>query len=509
MSDNSANSKRIAKNALALYFRMFLTMAVGLFTSRVILDSLGVEDFGIYNLVGGFVAMFNIVRAGLLAATQRFITYDLGKGDKQELNRTFSTCVIIFLSLAILIVVLAELPGIWFVNNKLAIPEARLGAAHWVFQLSLITLIINLVSYPYNALIVAHEHMKAFAYISIFEAFAKLAVAYALYISSFDKLILYAILLCLIQVIVRMMYNGYCRKHFEESKVSWTVDWSKIKQIYSFTGWELFGSIAVMGYTQGLNVLLGMFFTPVVNAARGVAVQVQSVIVSFVSSFQTALNPQITKSFAKGDTSYNHKLLFTSSRFSFYLLFLIALPVILEAEELLDLWLVEVPEYTVTFFRLIILTTMIDAISNPIITAVEATGKIKIYQIVVGSILLMILPVAYVVLRLGGAPYSVFMVHVVMSSIAFIARLIMGSKQVGFKKSIFMREVLLPISMVIIASIIVPTLLHFNMCQGIVRLLVVGCVSVITTGASVFVIGLHASERQMAIGIVKKFVKRS
>lgn len=497
MAEKSSNGKRIAKNTIALYFRMIITMVVGLFTSRVILDALGVEDYGIYNLVGGFVAMFNIFRAGLLAATQRFITYDLGKGDLKEVQKTFSTSMIIFISLSILIVILAEVGGIWFIENKLTIPFDRMPAAHWVFQFSLLTLVLNLICFPYNALIIAHERMKAFAYISIFDVLAKLVLTYLVYISPMDKLIFYAFLMCLIQLIDRLIYNLYCRRNFEESKLIWSIDRIKIKRIFAFTGWELFGSVAVIGYTQGLNLLLGMFFTPVVNAARGVAVQVQNVITGFVTNFQTALNPQITKSYAADERQYMFKLVFTSSRFSYFLLFFFALPLMLEADYLLNLWLVEVPEYTVAFFRLIIITTMIDAISNPIITAVEATGNIKVYQIVVGSLLLMILPVAYVVLRLGGAPYTVFMVHILFSFLAFCARLIMASRATGMPKREFVKSVLLPIIMVTSTSAIAPLCAYLFLDEGLLRFLVVGFVSVLCTLSSVYILGVRAEERTM------------
>lgn len=508
MSNQSSNNKRIARNTLLLYFRMFITMAVGLFTSRVILDSLGVEDYGIYNLVGGFVTMFNVFRAGLISSTQRFITFDLGKGDMNELRSTFSTSLIIFLFISCVIVVIAEGIAPWFIQNKLTIPESRMTAAMWVFQFSLITLILNLISSPYNALIIAHEKMGAFAYISIFEVVAKLVVAYAIYISPFDKLIIYGLLLCIVQVIIRFMYSIYCNRHFKESKLEWRVNWAKVKKIYAFTGWELFGSVAVIGYTQGLNILLGMFFTPVVNAARGVAVQVQSMIIGFVTNFQTALNPQITKSYASGDIAYMNKLIFYSSKLSFFLLFVLSLPVILEADEILALWLVEVPEYTVTFFRLIIITTMIDAISNPIITSVEATGNIKKYQTVVGSILLLILPVSYVVLKLGAAPYAVFIVHIVMSAVAFTARLRMGSVVTGFLCMDFIKCVLLPIIGVVIISAIIPMLVHFAMPLGWIRMLVVGCISVLCVAVGVYLIGLQHNEREILLGFVIKIISK-
>ena len=507
MSDNTSNGKRIAQNTIALYFRMFITMAVGLFTSRVILDSLGVEDYGIYNLVGGFISMFNIFRAGLLSAVQRFITFDLGKGDIRGLKSTFSTSMIIFIMLSIVIVVIAEIGGIWFIENKLTIPNERMNAAHWVFQFSLLTLVLNLISFPYNALIIAHERMKAFAYMSIFDVVAKLLLTYLVYISPIDKLIFYAFLMCLIQLINRMIYNIYCRRNFEESKLIWHIDWSKIKRIYAFTGWELFGSVAVIGYTQGLNMLLGMFYNPVVNAARGIAVQVQGIITGFVNNFQTALNPQITKSFASGNMNYMFKLVFASSSLSFFLLLLFALPLMLEAEGILNLWLVEVPEYTVIFFRLIILTTMIDAISNPIITAVEATGIIKVYQIVVGSLLLLILPVSYIVLKLGGAPYSVFIVHFFFACLAFCARIIFASRATGLPKKAFIFQVMRPIVLVLLTASIAPIVLHIVLDSSPIRLIIVGCISVVCVLVAIYIMGITRSERELITNRILNLIR--
>ena len=497
MSANKGNGERIAKNTIALYFRMIFTMAVGLFTSRVILDALGIENYGIYNLVGGFIAMFNIFRAGLVAATQRFITYDLGKGNVKEVQRTFSNCMIIFLMVSAVIVVVAEIFGIWFIENKLTIPADRMYAAHWAFQFSLFTLILNVISFPYSALIIAHERMKAFAYISIVEVVAKLLVAYAIYVSPFDKLIVYAFLLCFVQFVIRMIYNAYCIRNFPESKIEWIIDSKKIKKIYSFTGWELFGSVSVLAYTQGLNILLGMFFSPVINAARGVAVHVQSAITGFVTNFQTALNPQITKNYAMGNVDYMFKLVFISSRTSYYLLFLFALPLMLEADILLNLWLVEVPDYTVIFFRLIIITTMIDAISNPIITTVEATGNIRLYQVVVGGLLLMILPVSYISLKLGGAPYSVFIVHILFASLAFGARLIMARRATGLPIYLFFNSVMLRVFVVTLLSAAIPFALHIFLKEGIVRLFIVVPLSVIISVFVIYTIGLQSQERNM------------
>lgn len=497
MLQTSDNNKRIAKNTIFLYFRMLFLLGVGLFTSRVVLSSLGAQDYGIYNVVGGFISMFTIFNAGLTSATQRFITFDLGKGNLKELRDTFSTCVIIYMMIALVILVFAEVGGVWFLENKLTIPTDRLYAARWVFQLSLITLIIGLVSTPYNALIVSHERMGAFAWISIYEALAKLAVAYQIYVTSYDKLIVYAVMLCIVQLSVRIIYNVYCNRNFKESKVIFNFNWAKIKKIYGFTGWAMFGGLANIGFTQGLNVLLNMFFNPVVNAARGVAVQVQNIINGFVLNFQTALNPQIIKSYAKGDTSYMFKLIFASSKFSFLLLFVMSLPVMLEAETLLGLWLKEVPKYTPLFFRLIIITTMIDGISNPFMRAVDATGNIKKYQIIVGGILLMIVPVSYVVLKLGGAPYSVFIVHICMSFLAFLMRLYLVRKLINYSIMMYWKNVLSRLIVVVIISVVFSLFVRTKMEPSLIRLIVVSLFSASAVLLLSYNIALLPNERAL------------
>ena len=497
MLQTSDNNKRIAKNTIFLYFRMLFLLGVGLFTSRVVLSSLGAQDYGIYNVVGGFISMFTIFNAGLTSATQRFITFDLGKGNLKELRDTFSTCVIIYMMIGLVILVVAEVGGVWFLENKLTIPTDRLYAARWVFQLSLITLIIGLVSTPYNALIVSYERMGAFAWISIYEALAKLAVAYQIYVTSYDKLIVYAVMLCIVQLSVRIIYNVYCNRNFKESKVIFNFNWAKIKKIYGFTGWAMFGGLASIGFTQGLNVLLNMFFNPVVNAARGVAVQVQNIINGFVLNFQTALNPQIIKSYAKGDTSYMFKLIFASSKFSFLLLFVMSLPVMLEAETLLGLWLKEVPQYTPLFFRLIIITTMIDGISNPFMRAVDATGNIKKYQIIVGGILLMIVPVSYVVLRLGGAPYSVFIVHICMSFLAFLMRLYLVRKLINYSIMMYWKNVLSRLIVVVIISVVFSLFVRAKMEPSLIRLIVVSLFSASAVLLLSYNIALLPNERAL------------
>ena len=325
MSDNTSNNKRIAKNTMFLYFRMIITMAVSLFTSRVILQTLGVDDFGIYNLVGGITAMFQILNGTLADATQRYITVEIGKGDDGSINKIFSICLLLHVILGIIIVVIAEPLGLWMIHNKLIIPTDRIGAATWILHFSVISLFVVIISVPYNALIIAHEKMEAFAMISIIEAVGKLLIVYALLIGHMDRLILYGVLMLLMQTGIRYLYTSYCNRNFSESKFHYYWDNGLVKEMSGFASWTIIGNMAFICVTQGISIILGMFFFPVVNAARGIAVQVQTAMLTFVKNFQTAINPQITKTYASGNISETHSLIFRSSRFSFFLVMIYCL----------------------------------------------------------------------------------------------------------------------------------------------------------------------------------------
>lgn len=450
----SKNNSRIAKNTLLLYFRMLLLIAVSLYTSRVVLSTLGVNDYGIYNVVGGFIGMFAFLNGAMSGCTQRFITIALGKGDEQNLRKVFSTCVITHGVIALLIFILAETIGLWFVLEKLVIPAERMTSAMVVYQCSIITTMVMIMSFPYNADIIAHERMSAFAYISIYEAFANLGIVYMLLICNIDRLVLYAILMLLIKASVIIIYRFYCKRHFKETAFHWIFDRNLLKEMVSFTGWNLWGGMAGTLMGQGINVLLNMFFGPAVNAARGLAVQVQSAIQLFATNFQTALNPQMMKTYAAGDLESMHVLLFRSAKFTFMLLLCLMLPLMLEIDAVLGLWLKNVPKYTNIFVCLMLCISMVDAVSNPFMTASAATGKVKIYQSVVGGILLAIVPVAYVALRLGAEPYMVFVVHFSVAVFAFVARLTIVKRLINLSVRRYIGEVILPCSFVMIPSVL-------------------------------------------------------
>lgn len=507
MPDNSSSNRRIAVNSFLLYIRMVIIMFIGLYNSRIVLDALGVEDYGIYNLVGGFVTMFSVVRSGLVSSTHRFLAFDIGKRDLVSLSKTFSTLLIIYLVLCLIVFLLSETIGPWFIETKMSIPQSRMPAAHWVFQTSLISLIITLLCSPYNALIIAYEKMGVFAYLTIYEVVAKLMVAYMLYSSKGDKLVTYSILLCIVQVSVAFIYWLYCKRSFLETKILWYIDKGKIREIYAFAGWSMLGGFAHMGFTQGLNILLGMFFSPVVNAARGVAVQVQSAVLHFVTNFQMAIDPQIIKSYARKDNEYMIKLIHVSSRLSYIFLLVLSLPLIFEAEYVLGLWLVEVPHYTSLFFKLIIITTMYDAITNPYTKAVQATGNIRLYQICTSGVLLLIVPISYVVLKLGGAPYSVFIVHIVLGAFTMIARIELANKIAKIPISIFTRKIVPSIVTVTIISVIVTIVPSFYMEGNINRFITRGLLSTLSILISTILFAVSHEEKLYIINFIKSKIK--
>lgn len=508
MSDNISRNKRIAKNTMLLYFRMIIMMGVNFYTSRVVLQVLGIDDFGIYTAVGGVVALFGIMSNSLSTATQRFITHALGKNDQEYLSKIFSTSLLIHIVMCILIVILAESVGLWFLTNEMQIPADKTEAAFWVYQCSVVSAIIMIVSVPYNATIIAHEKMGAFATISLFEVFLKLGIVYLLYLSPIDKLVLYSILLVFTQLCIRFCYTYYCKRHFEETKIRFTKDIKLIKEIGLFSTWSLLGNAAYISYTQGLNVLLNMFFAPAVNAARGIAVQVQSAVNQFVLNFQTAMNPQITKSYASGEYDYMHSLVFKSARFSFFMLYILSLPILIECDTILGLWLTVVPEYTVIFLRLILLVTWINAIANPLIISVKATGKIKVYELVVGGLMLTILPISYIFLKLGYPPYSIFIVNLCVEIVAQIFRIWISHNLIHFSVIKFFKEVIIKSIVVAIIAAILPLVLRVTMDRSILSFFVICTASLISSCIVIYYIGLSKSERVMINDKVKQIINR-
>lgn len=496
MTNTTETNKRIAKNTLLLYFRMLFMMAVSLYTSRIVLNALGVEDFGIYNVVGGVVAMFTVLSGSLSAAISRFITYELGKGNQENLNKIFSSAVTIQIGLAGIIILLAEIIGIWFLNVKMNIPEMRMEAANWVFQFSILTFAINLISVPYNASIIAHEKMSAFAYISILEAIGKLTIAYLIVVSPMDKLIFYAILMCIVALIVRFTYGNYCKRHFSECTYHFIWDKQLLKQMFGFAGWNFIGAASAVLRDQGGNVAINLFCGPTVNAARGVAFQVNNAVNQFVTNFMTALNPQITKSYASGDKEYMMTLIFQGARLSFYMLLLLSLPILANTHYILGLWLKLVPEHAVLFVQLILIFAMSESISYPLITAMLATGKIRNYQIIVGGLQMMNLPISYILLRLGFFPEIVIIVAICISQCCLVARLILLRGMIGISIRKYLQKVYFNILTVSAVSIILPLISTYYIDETFISFIIISLIAVVCTITSIYFIGCNRQERQ-------------
>ncbi|MBO5613521.1 MAG: lipopolysaccharide biosynthesis protein [Prevotella sp.] len=506
MSSTSTNSRRIAKNTLLLYFRMLFLMFISLYTSRVILNALGVTDYGIYNVVGGVVTMFSLLSGSLNAAISRFITYELGTGNSAKLKKIFSSAVTIQGGLALIIILIAETVGLWFLNYKMVIPDDRMLAANWCFQFSIITFAINLISVPYNAAIVAHERMSAFAYISILEAAGKLIVAWCIVLNPIDRLIFYAAMVAVIAWVIRMVYVSYCKKQFEECTYHFIFDKMLLKQMFGFAGWNFIGASSHVLRTQGINILLNLFFGPSVNAARAIAVRVNASITGFVHNFMVALNPQITKSYASGDKEYMFKLMYQGARLSFYILLLLGLPILINTHYVLVAWLKLVPEHTVLFVQLTLIFAMSESISNPLITAMLATGKIRNYQIIVGGLQMLNLPIAYVCLYLGAMPESVVIVAIALSQCCLAARLIMLHNMIGLKITYYIRRVYFNAITVTVLSAILPILYVKYSSEGFWTFVIASFLSIVCTVLVEMYVGCTKKERQLVYSHLSKII---
>ena len=496
--NTTSSNKRIAKNTLLLYIRLLITMLVGLITSRIVLQTLGVEDYGIYNVVGGVVVVFSFISGSMAASSQRFITCALGRGDSKYLNVVFSTCVLIFVLIAVLIVLLSETIGLWFLATKMQIPAERMEAAMWVYQFSILATLAGIMRIPYNAVIIAYERMSIFAYLSILEAVLNLSMVLLLTFLSLDKLILYSILIAAVQIVICFCYYIYCKIHLKDVTFKFVLDGNLFKEMFGFSGWVMTGSFAVICYTQGLNILLNMFFGPAVNAARGVAVQVQTVVRSFCANFQTAVNPQITKSYVQSDMIHLYELIVLSSKFSFFLILTLSLPIMLETTFVLKCWLGIIPEHTETFIRLILLTSMIVTLSNPLIIALQATGKIRKFQILESSVLLCIPVFSYVLLKFTDTPPEiVFVVHFCFELLAQYVRVKIILPYIKMKNVDYLVKIIYPILWVLCISPVMPLLICILQDDGIVSFITTSIASLLSSILTIYFLGCTKNEKYM------------
>ncbi len=504
----SNKSNRIAKNTILLYFRMLLLMLISLYTSRVILYSLGVVDYGIYNAVGGIVSMFTMISGSLSAAISRFITYELGTENIERLKKIFSSSVTIQLVLSLFFVIIAETIGLWFLNERMNIPEERLYAANWVYQFSIVAFIINLISIPYNAAIIAHEKMSAFAYISIIEVILKLIVAWLILYSPMDKLVIYSALIMCVAIIVRLLYGGYCNKSFEECRYSFIYENAIFKKMFSFAGWNMIGATSAVLRDHGGTIILNIFCGPAVNAARAIAIQVNTAIMGFVNNFQTAINPQIIKSYASNDYDYMTKLVFQGARFSYYILLIVALPVFVNVNYILNLWLAEVPEHTDLFLRLVLIFSLSESLSGTLMNAQYATGEVKNYQIVVGGMQMLNLPISYICLKHEMIPEVVMIVSIIVSVCCMVLRLFMLKPLIHISIMKFMKDVWLDVILVTFFSSLLPLIVHYELSDTFAVFILTSLLSVLCACSSIIYIGLNEDERSWLFLKLKSFVNK-
>lgn len=505
MGDN----KKIAKNSIYIGLQLVFVLIVSLYTSRVVLQVLGVEDFGIYNVVCGFVAMFSFLNTSMNNAIQRFYNYEYGKHGVDGATKVFNTAILIQILLAIFIVIATESLGLWYLYEKMVIPQDRFDAAFWIFQFSVISLVFLILQIPFSASILAHEKMSYYAIVNITDAILKLGIALSIPYIDGDKLIGYGFLMVIISVINIALYVGYSRRHFQEIKIKREFHKSLFKDMLSFSGWNLFGSIAGVGKEQGVNMVLNLFFGPVVNAARGIAYQVSGALQGFVTTVTISGRPQLTQSYAQGDIKRTFNLMYSLSKLSFIILFLFSLPVMMEIDYILTIWLgTELPPFTGRFVVLVIMSAIAGVLNPPTSFVVHATGKMAKYQSYSSIISLMILPTSYFVLRAGGAAESVFVLGIVFNTINQLVCLLVLKSLVYFSLLEYCKSVILPVVLVAIPSLILPYLAKTNMDEGFLRLLVVTILSVGSVAISAFLLALNTEEKQIVSGFIKNRIDR-
>ncbi len=507
MSD-AINKSRIVKNTFILYIRMFFTMGVSLYTSRVVLDVLGIEDYGIYSIVGGIVTLFSFFNSAMASATQRFLAFEIQRNDFQQLKNTFNATLNIHIAISILVLVLAETIGLWFVTTKLNLPTERMNAVNWVYQFSVFNFLLGIIQVPYDALIIAREKMTIYAYMALLEGFLKLIIVYLLVVFSYDTLIFYAGLLFLVSFVVRIGHRQYCKRNYEESSYEFYFDKPFYKKLLSYSGWNLFGNIAELARDQGSNILLNLFFGTVLNAAYALCLPVQRTVQTFVLNLQMAVNPQIIKQYAAGNNEACLKLIFQTAKFSYFLVFIIACPILYNVDFVLELWLRNTPAYTAIFVNLSIVIILIESISGPLMVGAQATGTIKWYQITLGSIICMCLPISYFLLKSYNDPRIIFIVIIVVNAISLVARLFFLNRLIDLNVQSFVSKVLFKI---IIVTTILVVLYHFtgvSIENRLINFIVNSFYITLINLISIYFIGFNQGERNLIQSFVKQQISR-
>lgn len=505
MAELASNNKRIAKNTVFLYIRMLLVMGVTLFTSRVVLQVLGEENYGIYNVVGGVVAMFSFFTSTLASTSQRYFSYYIGQENEDALIKIFRLNLTAFLILALFIVILAESVGLWFINSQLNIPEERMFAMNIVYQCSVLTFVCAVVLVPYNALIISFEKMSAFAYISIVEVTLKLLLTVSLFYFGGDKLIIYAVLMLLSQIVITYYYYYYCRRHFQDIRYRFYWNREKISEVMSYSGWHLIGAISVMIRNQGVNILLNTFFNPIVNAGRAIGFQVTAATDSLSHNFFLAAKPQLYKYYALNDFEELHKLLIRTTKVCVFLIVILAVPILTNTRYILSLWLVNVPSYAVIFTQLALVNAIFDATNGPAIAAALATARIKWFEIITGGLMILNLPVSYLILYFGGTPESTVLVSIVLSLITIVIRAYILKRMIYLPVKKYLVNACFMMFLVALLSYMLTSFFNSVFNESFVRFVVTSFFSILVNILLFYGVALNHTEKHW---VINNFINR-
>ena len=504
----SDKNKRLAKNTLLLYVRQLVIIVISLYTSRVVLQTLGVDDYGIFNVVGGIISMIGFLNSAMTAASQRFISYELGTGNQENLNHVFSTSVAIHVSLAVLIFIISESIGFWFLNSKMNIDADRMVAANWAFQCAIITTLVSIINVPYNSTLVAHERMDIFAYLSIANTMFKLLIVYLLLISPWDKLITYSVLGLIVQVAFQMIYMLYCKRNFLECNGMTKPQKDLFLEMFSFASWSVVGNLGFSFKDQASNIMLNLFYGTAINGARGIAIQVNGILYSFSTSFLMALNPQITKEYSSGNIRATINMVYNGCRLSPFLMGIMCIPLMTNMDYVLGLWLGQVPQYTVEFLRLTLVSAIIGCMAFPIVTALQATGRIKFFQIAISITMLCELPLAYWCLKIGCPPYSALYPMILVTFVGLYVRFAILKKMISaYSYSYFTFHIVFRDALVFLLSYAASTMVYISG-DCFLSFIANVCISFFLTILFVIVIGLKKNERIMIYQKIKLIFNR-
>ena len=505
------NKQLIAKNTIYLYTRMLLVMCITLYTSRVILHTLGASDYGVYSVVGGIVVMFSFMTGSLAGATSRFLSFDLGKGDYEQIKCTFSASLNIYLAVAILIVFLGEIVGLWLVTNKLTIPDDRMTAAFWVLQFSIITAFFNFTQYPYTASLLAHENMSVYAYLGIYEAVSKLAIAYAITVSPIDSLIFYAFLIMLNQICILTFYRLYASRKYYECRFRIIRDKNLYKKLLSYSGYDMLPSMGFVFQNQGTDILLNIFFGPIANAARAISGQINGVLNQVISNLMQAARPQVIKSYAQGESQVMYNLTFLVSKYAYMLMLAMVIPLFFEMEYIIQLWLgSEAPTQTVLYCRIILLTGLVGTFTYALTMPMHAIGKLRNFSIINSLLYLIPIPVSYIMYRLGAPDYTIFLAIFVSNILIFFCTLFLLHQIERFSWSAYVNGILAICFLITVLSILYPIAMHFLFPTGLMRLIVVVLGSELIIGLLVWFIamdqGIKSKVKDVVVGVTLKYL---